>query len=109
MKSVNMRGAIEYYCTDQRTFYSAEIDGKLFQGKNGKILYETAGGLKSALAQSWIKREVDTCADNWYEMFGVEPGSVPSEEEREKVRNRFWKKFLDGTGRCQICRIHFPE
>lgn len=107
MRSVNMRGAIEYYCTDQKDFYCAEIDGKLFQGKNEKILYKTIGGLKSALSQSSIRREVNACADNWYEMFGVKPGESPSTAAKLENRDRFWNRFLGENGRVQICKIHF--
>ena len=102
MKSINVKAHIQCNTTEQKEWYAAEIDGRLWWGKNGKVLYCNLKGLKSALRQSTLWSEVvRPLADNVCNFRNI---SNPS-DEREKVKEEMWKDFL--ANRVTFYKLHF--
>lgn len=100
-QSVNIQYIINCNTDPQRDFWYAEIDGKLWRGKNGKVLYNSVGGLKSALKQSsFYYKVIRPLAAN---LLAFSQNSTLTEKE---VATTMWRDYIGPNGRIHIKKLH---
>lgn len=102
VQSVDVRRIIEWNTDPKRNFWYAEIDGKLWRGKNGKVLYENIGGLKSALKQSGLYNHIIRPLAANLLAFNGEVNPI----ELKEVAKKMWQNFIGPEGRIHIKKLH---
>lgn len=92
-----MDWAIHWCTTPKKRGYYATIDGKLYYGNRGKIVFRNRGFIKQSLRYSYIYYEVRKCADNYYEFVK----GTDKEKRQSVIREEFWQEFLN-SGRVKF-------
>lgn len=102
MNSINVRGLIDFTTVPRGKFFYAEIDGKLYIGKNNKIFYQTVKGLKSSLRQSVLWYNIiRPLAQNYINFLQPQP----SIDRQYEIKEKMWQDFIGPNGRVQIKSI----